>query len=319
VREAPRSALREGDGANLSPAVTSSPVACLNCGAALSGKYCSECGQPVIDPNPTLRELAHELAEGFLNWDGKLLGTLRMLVTSPGTLTTEYLAGRRVRFISPLRVYLTCSFLYFFVKAVLPDAPMQINGRPAAVGKGSTSRASSVQIGILTVQQDDDAQSVKELDELAKRDKGIAGAWGRHFGAALRDSRKLATAVKANVPRMMFVLVPLYAALVALVFRRRRMRYPQHLAFALHVHAFLFLALLPTLITRVVDIGWVEAAFVLTSFVLIAIHLVLATRRVYEVSTGGAIARSALIGAAYFVAFVAAMIALFVGVVFASF
>jgi hypothetical protein len=319
VQEAPRSALREIDGANLSPAITSLPVACLNCGTALSGKYCAECGQAVIDPDPTLRELAHELAEGFLNWDGKLLATVRALVTSPGALTREYLAGRRVRFISPLRVYLTCSFLYFFVKAVLPDAPLQISGASADAGKAPSARASSVQIGILTVQQDDNAESVRELEQLGKRGDGFSSAWGRHFAAALRDTRRLSAAVTANLPRVMFVLVPLYAALVALVFRRRRMRYPQHLAFALHVHAFLFLALLPTLITRIVDIAWVEATFVATSFALIAVHLVLATRRVYAVSTGGAIATSALIAGAYFVAFLAAMIALFVGVVFATF
>jgi hypothetical protein len=318
VQEAPRSAVRESVGADLSPAGGSLPAACLNCGAPVSGKFCAECGQPVIDPNPTLRELGHELAAGFLNWDGKLLGTLRALVTSPGSLTKEYLAGRRVRFISPLRVYLTCSFLYFFVKAVLPDAPLQISGTTAAVGKGA-ARASSVQIGMLTVQQDDSAQSIRDLERLGTRDKGVAGAWGRHFSAALHDTRKLSAAVTANIPRMMFVLVPLYAALVALVFRRRRMRYPQHLAFALHVHAFLFLALLPTLVTRIIDVGWVEAIFVAVSFALIAAHLVLATRRVYGVSTGGAIARSALIAGAYFVAFTAAMIALFVAVVFASF
>jgi uncharacterized membrane protein YhaH (DUF805 family) len=117
----------------------------------------------------------------------------------------------------------------------------------------------------------------------------------------------------------MFIMVPLYAALVALVFRRRRMRYPQHLAFALHLHAFVFLALLLTLITRVVKNGAIEGVFVLASFALIGAHLVLATRRVYGVTTSGAIARSALVASAYFVAFLTTMAVLFLGVLFLNY
>jgi hypothetical protein len=303
------STAREGAGA---------PTVCLNCGTSVERHFCPECGQRAIDPNPTLREFAHEAAEGFLNWDGKLIGTLRLLVTSPGALTREYLAGRRVTFISPLRVYLTCSFLFFFIKALLPDAPIQVNTTSASAGGGTASRKTGVQIGIVAVQDEDESKSISALDELGKQ-RGVAGEFYRHFARALRDKGKLSAAMTSNIPRMMFVLLPLYAAMVALVFRRRRMRYPQHLAFALHVHAFLFLALLLTLITRVVKNGPIPALFVATSFALIAGHLVLATRRVYETGTWEAIARSALVAAAYFVAFVAAMATLFLTVVFFNF
>ena len=319
MQEAPRTAPALDAGAELSPASVHAPTACLNCGATVDHAFCAECGQPVIDPDPTLRELVHELAEGFLNWDGKLLGTLRLLVTSPGMLTKEFLAGRRVRFISPLRVYLTCSFLYFFVKAMLPDVQLQITTTSSEAGKGASPHASAMQIGVVTVQQSDETESPREIEKQAKSDDGVKSRWFRHFAVALRDKGRLSAAVASNVPRMMFVLVPLFATLTALAFRRRRMRYPQHLAFALHVHAFLFLALLLTLVTRVVKIGWFDAIVVVASFGAIAAHIVLATRRVYEVSTGGAIAKSSVIAAAYFVAFGLAMAALFIGVVFFDF
>src|SRR4051812_44943778 len=168
--------------------------------------FCSECGQRAIDPDPTLREFVHEAAEGFLNWDGKLLGTLRLLVTAPGRLTQEYLAGRRVRFISPLRVYLTCSFLYFFVKAMLPDAQIQISTTSSAAGKGAGPNATSMQIGVITVQQSDEKESLREIDKLAKSGDGVRSRWFRHFAVALRDKSRLSAAVASNVPRMMFVL-----------------------------------------------------------------------------------------------------------------
>ncbi|MEO8563555.1 MAG: DUF3667 domain-containing protein [bacterium] len=293
------------------------PVPCLNCGAVVAHQYCPECGQARTDPDPTLRELLHELAADFLNWDGKLLGTLRQLVTAPGSLTVEYLAGRRARFISPLRVYLTCSVLFFFVKALLPDAPLNI--RATTVGRATSAKATATRIGVITVQESDEAESLRELDKLAASSDGLSRLWGRHFASALRNKAALSASVTTNIPRMMFVLVPIYAALVALVFRRRRMRYPKHLAFALHVHAFLFLALMLTLAPRIVKAGWVNAVLVLTSVCLVAAHLVLATRGVYAVSTGGAIGRSALIAAAYFVVFVLASVALFGLVVFFKF
>jgi hypothetical protein len=318
VREAaPRAVVAKADDAESAPLASAAPRSCLNCGALITGSFCSECGQRAIDPDPTLREFLHDAAEGFLNWDGKLLGTLRLLVTSPGALTREYLAGRRVRFISPLRVYLTCSFLYFFVKAMVPDAPLQIRAT-SSTGADGAPQATSVQIGVVAVQQSDERESIRELEKLSKQ-RGLSGTFYRRFAAALRDKSKLSAGMAANTPRVMFILVPLYAALVGVVFRRRRMRYPQHLAFALHVHAFLFLALLLTLATRLLKNGPIEAVFVLTSFTLAASHLVLATRRVYDVSTRGAIARSVLVGGAYFVAYLATMALLFVGVLFLNY
>jgi hypothetical protein len=111
---------------------------------------------------------------------------------------------------------------------------------------------------------------------------------------------------------MMFVLVPLFAALIALVFRSRRMHYPKHLTFALHAHAFLFLALIPTLVPRIAPKAPIGAALsaiaVIVSFSAIAVHLVLAIRRVYGGTLGSIIARGALLAAAYFACFTIALL-----------
>jgi hypothetical protein len=109
----------------------------------------------------------------------------------------------------------------------------------------------------------------------------------------------------------MFVLVPIFAGLVALVFRGRRMRYPQHLAFALHTHAFLFLALVLTLAPRVVRSPVLDALAVAASFISIAIYMVLAVRRVYGGSAWSAILRSGAVAATYFAAFTVAMLLTF--------
>ena len=95
-------------------------VACLNCGHPLEGRFCSECGQKRTEPDPRLRELAHEAADELLHWDGKLVRTLGALFRTPGFLTREYLAGRRARYVSPVKLYLTASVVYFAVLALVP-------------------------------------------------------------------------------------------------------------------------------------------------------------------------------------------------------
>ena len=107
--------------AHVSPSAHGGGTRCHNCDAPLVGPYCAECGQRHhADLDPSLRELAHEAGEELLHWDGKLVETIKLLLLAPGRLTREYLEGRRARYLSPLRLYLTCSVLFFFVMALVP-------------------------------------------------------------------------------------------------------------------------------------------------------------------------------------------------------
>ncbi|MDQ2665028.1 MAG: DUF3667 domain-containing protein [Gemmatimonadota bacterium] len=283
---------------------------CLNCGTNMQLAFCPECGQPQVDSDPTFREFLHEVAEEFLHWDGKLGRTFRMLVTKPGALTNEYLAGRRVRYISPLRVYLTCSLLFFFVSAVVPQRAS------VSVREGALVRT---QIGFITVTEPDSVAAIAALDSMAHHKKWISRTWGKHFGAAMRQRGSVIAKMAAAVPNTMFVLVPLFAALVMLAFRRSRRRFPQHLAFALHVHAFLFLALTIMLARRLTTALPVSLALVLICMGAVVVYLVRAMRNVYEVSTGGALARTGMVGSIYSVLFGVAMVATFVLIVLLEF
>ena len=85
---------------------------CLNCGAALQGKFCHACGQKAASGHLGMHDFAHEAAHEFLHLDGKILKTVKMLIIRPGELTREFLAGRRARYISPVRLYLTFSLIF---------------------------------------------------------------------------------------------------------------------------------------------------------------------------------------------------------------
>src|SRR5256886_5984853 len=87
---------------------------CENCGAQLSGKYCAQCGQPAIDYRRSFRHVIVDVLDSFLNWDSKFFATIGLLIVKPWRLTNEFLAGKRVRYLHPLRLYLLASILFFF-------------------------------------------------------------------------------------------------------------------------------------------------------------------------------------------------------------
>jgi len=90
------------------------PTRCENCGAELQGHWCAQCGQPAIDYRRSFRHVIADLLDEFLNWDSKFFATIALLILKPWRLTNEFLAGKRVRYANPLRLYLLASILFFF-------------------------------------------------------------------------------------------------------------------------------------------------------------------------------------------------------------
>src|SRR2546430_5347649 len=87
---------------------------CENCGAQLQGHWCAQCGQPAIDYRRSFRHVIADLLDEFLNWDSKFFATIGLLLVRPWKLTNQFLAGHRMRYVHPLRLYLLASILFFF-------------------------------------------------------------------------------------------------------------------------------------------------------------------------------------------------------------
>lgn len=87
---------------------------CTNCGAKLADEYCARCGERQPGHHDlSVGHFVHDVVHEFVHLDSKLLRTLRDLVTRPGFLTEEYFAGRKSRYIPPLRLFLTLFALQF--------------------------------------------------------------------------------------------------------------------------------------------------------------------------------------------------------------
>src|SRR5688500_17036010 len=103
------------------PSAASWDIVCLNCHEPLRGPFCALCGQRALPPHPTLRQLAGDAWGELAGWDGRLARTVRTLIRHPGQLTRALLDGQRARYVSPVRLYLTCSLVYFVLAAAVPQ------------------------------------------------------------------------------------------------------------------------------------------------------------------------------------------------------
>ncbi|QNR86484.1 DUF3667 domain-containing protein [Pedobacter riviphilus] len=88
---------------------------CLNCGAHVEKHYCSDCGQPNLELKESFWAfISHSIAHYF-HFDNKFFQTLTPLLTKPGKVTLDYLAGKRARYINPVSMYIFVSIVYFLV------------------------------------------------------------------------------------------------------------------------------------------------------------------------------------------------------------
>jgi len=123
------------------------PENCANCETPLGGHYCSNCGQEAVLHHASTREFLHEFVGHYVALEGKLWGSLVRLLFRPGLLTNEYIRGRRVRFVQPLRLYLSFSLLFF--------ALLKFGGHGAEMGEDDKDETPAAQTAVVeqTVKQ----------------------------------------------------------------------------------------------------------------------------------------------------------------------
>ncbi|RZK38324.1 MAG: DUF3667 domain-containing protein [Pedobacter sp.] len=88
---------------------------CLNCGFQVEEHYCSRCGQPNLELKESFWHFVSHSIAHYFHFDNKFFQTLVPLLTKPGKVTLDYLAGKRARYINPISMYIFVSIVYFIV------------------------------------------------------------------------------------------------------------------------------------------------------------------------------------------------------------
>lgn len=320
---------------------------CRNCGAALAGEFCHQCGQSAKSLRQPFWALFGESLETLFAVDGRIARTLPNLMIHPGRMTRAYLDGQRARFIPPFRLYVLASLIFFVALPlvtgqglnIMPEVESNFEEARAeleqsyAAGEmteeeylGAVAGIEQIETlwegGPAVITPDPPAEAGKApaaspddewagfMPEEALDAVREAGAQGdeeaARFAAVMDNPGRLADQTQQWIPRLMFVMLPLYACLLALVYLwRRQFLFFDHLIVSLHFHSALFFAMtFGVLVSFLIGAGWVWLALLIYS----NWYLYRLNRVVYERGRLSSILRVLTLDSVYFIILMSALL-----------
>jgi len=250
---------------------------CLNCNTQLTGRYCQDCGQENIEPKENFGHLINHFFQDVTHFDGKFFSTLKLLLFKPGFLSKEYLRGKRVSYLHPVRMYIFTAFVFFFV---LFSSRTQVqNVSPGKNSAGYLPEKDSIPKAKIDKDNDDDdtvkmpklsftaekglPNTIAAYDSIQshlpkeKRDGWIRNKISKR--AILLDQKykngeaefwnQVLENFKHSFPKMMFVFLPLVALILQLLYLRRRKEfyYVSHGIFVIHFYIAAYILMLISL------------------------------------------------------------------------
>lgn len=296
--------------------------ACLNCGTPLIGSHCHNCGQ-AAHVHRTLGAFFHDLLHGVFHFEGKVWRTIPMLALRPGTLTREYIDGRRASYVSPLALFLFSVFLLFAaISATGGKAELAMEDQ-AHIKAEATKGLTEAQRALPRLREKRAALQAKgeELDdidaEIAERERviAVAGRLARseHIKSTgftmldkaideASDNPNLAIyKMQSHAYKYCWALIPISVPFLWLLFPfSRRFHFYDHTVFV--TYSITFMTLLSTLAIVLSSFG----ASVVSALLMLTppLHMYRQLRGTYGVSRVGGLARTAALGFFAFLALV---------------
>jgi hypothetical protein len=363
---------------------------CENCGTPLTGEFCAQCGQHAIDYRRSIFRVVLDAADSFLNWDTKFLHSMNQLLIRPWGLTNDFNAGRRARYVHPLRLYLIASIVFFLLARAInwdSDGPIQLTAQDRTELVASLSKMiepnspltpeqrAQVELARVKLTDAQGALTAEQRAEVRKAFKAYIKSEVRkslsgeerakmatlmaripkirdpekavppvvppapdsddavpttdrvpvppippaytaptpqaplHFTVGAPGEKKSAFAawlekqvkekigedgaraklfletLRSNIPAMMLCCIPLFAFILKILYIRKGRFYVEHLVYALHIHTFLYVAVIITSLAvmaanRTVPVlsGWITGVMACA----IVVQIFLSIRRVYR-------------------------------------
>ena len=217
-------------------------IKCPNCGNEFENdfSFCPHCGQKNKKLDMNIRHILTDFLSANFNVDSKIFLSLRYLIARPAFLTHEYLEGRRTKYLTPIRIYLLISFVYFFISALDfgdNNSIVKWNDEGIITSQNNDSikledvpsiiRNDTIQVGNDTIAE----QETSELEQMfVKKSRALGSESGKdRFNELIRKYISIG----------MFILIPLTALLFFWVFHKGTY-YIQHLVFAFHLQSVVF-------------------------------------------------------------------------------
>jgi len=268
------------------------------------GRFCNRCGEKRhVDHDFSLRHYLAEAVETFTHFDSKILRTCWLLVSRPGVLSANYLAGQRVRYVNPLRLYLLVSIIFFFAIHLLAQRA-NIDGH-TKWGQQPMTREAKAKLEQKLARLPSEAQTeVRAAIAEPRKDRPFfeagtnandpnASGFEKWMNERVKEKigengvnlKVFFVTVVSNLPAMMLCCLPLSAFVLKVLYIRKRFLYIDHLIYALHIHSFAYLAIMIVAFNswELAQVAPGVQPFVTAVLVIATILLVLfSIRRVYR-------------------------------------
>lgn len=214
---------------------------CTNCGNDIHDKFCSHCGQENLElKEPFWNFIFHSIGHYF-HFDSKFFLTIKPLLTKPGQLSIDYIAGKRIRFIHPVSLFLFISLVYFLIGPLFQSKdwqPSLISENAEQTAKLRTALQKTADNSLLLHKKNPDSlTSVKKDNFLVKQFKKKQTLLDKSYGGKFSWVK----AYQKHESKTYFILMPFFAFLLMLNFRKNKKYYMEHLIFTIHLQSFYFL------------------------------------------------------------------------------
>lgn len=252
---------------------------CPNCKTSLSdnNNFCHNCGQENHSRQATIGMLISDFIGDYFTFDSKFFRSAKLLLTKPGALTNEYRQGKRASYISPIRLYLFISFVYFLIIQFTIDFSSTSNGitlNGEAINQETLIEAEK-EYGSVDNFVDAEFSDVPPIVQLLFKKSMLI----------VKDGKNLVQYWISNMSLMALLLLPIFAWMLMQLYRKNRDYYVVHLVHVIHLQSFTYIAL--TLFLFVAQFE--QALGVVLLFAMVCIYQYLSFKRTYNRSVGATI------------------------------
>ncbi len=238
---------------------------CPDCGAQGTGNYCANCGEEMEPRVLRIRHYIRDVFQELLSLDSKFLQSIPALLFRPGFLATEFVGGRRKRYLSPLRLHIIIAILLFLSLSYMMRTRMEYQSSTP------TNRQSIDSVlSVIRKQSAAEGDTVKipTIDEAKRTGEYVRG---------------MATEIGPYV--LLFSSTPAFALCLALLYRKRKKLFVEHLMFSLYFFSFAYLILIPPIL-------WFPKILFPISAIVLCVYLFLSIRKFYDDRGFGLVVRS---------------------------
>ncbi len=242
---------------------------CKNCGCKFYGKYCPECGQSIKNYDQPLKLLLVDFAGNLFAFDTRVWRTLSSVFLKPGKMESEYVAGKRSKYMPPFRLYVFVSFLFFLLLAYVSNQSLQRNKVILSTIQSNstteqTDRAKFIDQLEITLKDKLNEQDLQHLiDELTIADT-LHQTEQKPLDLDIKIGRRdvnlqyIIDNPEIFISRFykffswaLFLLMPFYGMLLWMFFQHRKGNYMPHFVMSANQHVFIFMIFSLIMLTQI--------------------------------------------------------------------